>query len=139
MVVSRMAYNHLNPNARATCDSLIAVSLPNASTGTSNFVTAAVWADDFKTQLGTATWHYIDLPFSLDGTPTNGFVLDSFDVVQAINLCVAILQNPNSSLANQATYLRYLLHFVGDIHQPLHASDAIYASLSKRRCRRQRL
>ena len=35
----------------------------------------------YKSQLNTGTWHYIDLPFSLDGTSTNGFVPASFDVV----------------------------------------------------------
>jgi hypothetical protein len=98
------------------------------SNGTSNFVTSASWADDFKTQLGTAIWHYIDLPFSLDGTTTNGFPPASFDVVRAINQCVAVLQDPAQPLANQATALRYLIHFVGDIEQPLHCSTAISAA-----------
>jgi hypothetical protein len=91
-------------------------------------VTAAVWADDYKSQLGSSIWHYIDLPFSLDGTSTNGFVPASFDVVQAINLSIATLQNSSASQSNQAVSLRYLLHFVGDIQQPLHASDAFFAS-----------
>ena len=63
MVVAQIAYNHLNPVAKARCDALIAVSLGTySSAGTSNFVTASVWADDFKTPLGTGIWHYIDLP-----------------------------------------------------------------------------
>ncbi len=128
MVVAHMAYKHLNPAAKAKCDSLIAVTLTNASNTTSNFVTAAVWADDFRTELGTANWHFINLAFSPDNTPTNYFVMPAFDVVQAINLCITNLQNTNSALTNQATYLRYLLHFVGDLHQPLHSITALTAS-----------
>jgi hypothetical protein len=96
-----------------------------SNAGTTNFITAACWADDFKSQLNTAVWHYIDIPFSLDGTSTNSFANATFDVVRAIRLCEIALGNPSAAQSNQAVYLRYLLHFVGDIHQPLHASTAI--------------
>jgi hypothetical protein len=128
MVVAQIAYNHLDPAVKAKCDALIAVPLAYGGNSTSNFVTAACWADDYKSKLNTGTWHYIDLPFSLDGTSTNGFVPASFDVVQAINLSIATLQSSSASQSNQAVSLRYLLHFVGDIQQPLHCSDAFFAS-----------
>jgi hypothetical protein len=129
MVVAQIAYNHLDPAVRAKCDALIAVSLPGfTSTASSNFVTAAVWADDFKSSLGTGTSHYIDLLFSLDGSPTNGVTPDSFDVVQALRQNIATLQNPTASQTDQAMALRYMLHFVGDIEQPLHCSTAVWAT-----------
>jgi hypothetical protein len=128
MVTAQIAYNNLDPAVKSRCDSLIAVPLTYSSTNSSNFVTAACWADDFKSQLGTGGWHYIDLPFSLDGTSTNGFTYPlQSNVVYAINLCVTNLLNPATSQSNQALYLRYLIHFVGDIQQPLHSSDAISA------------
>src|SRR3974390_3294157 len=88
MVAAQIAYNHLDPAVKSKCDSLIAISLGSySSAATSNFVTAACWADDFKGQLGTGGWHYIDLPFSLDGTTTNGFTYPAqSNVVYAINL-----------------------------------------------------
>jgi len=129
MIIAQIAYNHLDPQVKAKCDELIGVSLsPYNSNSTSNFVTAAVWADDFKSDLGTGSSHYIDLLFSLDGTPTNGVTLEDTNVVIAIRQDIAILQNPTASQASQATALRYLLHFVGDIQQPLHCSTAVWAS-----------
>ncbi len=128
MVVAQIAYNHLTPAVKAKCDALIAVPLTYGGNSTSNFVTAAVWADDYKSQLGSSIWHYIDLSFSLDGTSTNSFVPASFDVVQAISLSISTLGSGTSPQTNQATYLRYLLHFVGDIQQPMHSSDAFFAS-----------
>src|SRR5262245_19064353 len=119
MVVSQMAYNHLTPAVKARCDALIAVPLTNASSSSSNFITAAVWADDFKSQFGTAIWHYTDLPFSLDGTDPSGFTPASFYVVKAINLCVSNLASAATTETDKATALRYILHFVGDIQQPL--------------------
>jgi hypothetical protein len=128
MIVAQIAYNHLDPAVKAQCDSLVAVPLPYGGSQNNTFVTAACWADDYKSQLGSSSWHYIDLPFSLDGTPTNSFAPASFDVVQAINLAIWTLGSGTSSQTNQATFLRYLLHFVGDIQQPLHSSTAISAA-----------
>jgi hypothetical protein len=127
MVIAQMAYNHLNATTKTACDNLIAVSLPNNSTQSNTFVTAACWADDFKTQLGTGTSHYIDLPFSLDGTTTSGVAIASTDVVKAIRADIIALHTTTETQANKATALRYLIHFVGDIHQPLHASTAVYS------------
>src|SRR5664280_67846 len=131
MVVAQLAYNHLDPEVKAKCNALIAVSLaPYNSSAISNFVTAAVWADNFKSQLGTGTSHYIDLLFSLDGTPTNGVTVESNDVVQALQQNIGTLQNPLASQTDQATALRYMLHFVGDIEQPLHCSTAVWATMT---------
>ena len=128
MVVAQIAYNHLNAAVKAQCDGLIAVPAAYGSSINNTFVTSAVWADDAKSSLGTGIWHYIDLPFSLDGTSTSGVATASFDVVQAINLSISTLQNPSATQSNQAVSLRYLLHFVGDIQQPLHSSTAVFAS-----------
>jgi hypothetical protein len=123
MVVAQIAYNHLKPQARAKCDALIAVAVSNSSSANSNFVTAACWADDIKSFTSAYNiWHYIDIPFSLDGTSTNGVGAVSFDVVRAIRQNIATLQDQNSTSLTQATSLRFLLHFAGDIQQPLHCS-----------------
>ncbi|MDB6123559.1 MAG: nuclease [Pedosphaera sp.] len=128
MVVAQIAYNHLDPAVKAKCDALISVTLTNGSSANNTFVTASCWADDYKTEMKTAIWHYIDLPFSLDATPTNGVAPASFDVVRAIRQCIATLQSTNATQIDQATSLRYLIHFVGDIQQPLHASTAVSAT-----------
>src|SRR5207244_1023079 len=86
MVVGQIAYNHLDPSVKSKCDTLIAVPLTYGSSANNTFVTAACWADDYKSSLRTAIWHYLDLPFSLDGTPTSVVATAPFDVVQAINL-----------------------------------------------------
>ncbi|HVM49199.1 MAG TPA: S1/P1 nuclease [Candidatus Acidoferrum sp.] len=128
MIVAQIAYNHLDPNVKARCDALIAVPLQYAGSSSSNFVTAACWADDYKSQLGSGIWHYIDLPFSLDGTSTNGAGPAASNVVWAINQGIYTLGSGTSAQTNLATWLRYLLHFVGDIEQPLHCSTAVTAS-----------
>ena len=44
-------------------------------------------------------------------------------VTSAIEYHWAILLDTSRSGADRATALRYIIHFVGDMHQPLHASD----------------
>jgi hypothetical protein len=128
MIVAQIAYNHLAPSVEAQCDVLIAVPPAYGSSRNSNFVTAACWADDYKSQLGSGIWHYIGLAFSLDGTSTNGVGPASSNVVWAINQGIYALGSGSSAQTNLATWLRYLLHFVGDIRQPLHCSTAVSAS-----------
>ena len=129
MIVAQIAYNHLDAAVKNRCDALIATSVSYASNYNNTFVTAACWADDIKSfTTAYSTWHYIDLPFSLDGTSTSGVVPAAFDVVQAIRQNIASLQSTNAPPTNQATNLRFLLHFVGDIQQPLHCSTAVRAS-----------
>lgn len=129
MVVAQIAYNHLTPGVKTQCDALIATPVIYASSLNNTFVTAAVWADDIKSSTSAFnTWHYIDIPFSLDGTPTNSFVPPAYDVVKAIRTNIYFLQNPATTQSNRALHLRMLLHFIGDIQQPLHCTTAISAS-----------
>ena len=126
MVGTQIAYNHLTPSVKAQCDALIATPVVYASSINSTFVTASVWADDLKSSTNAwNNWHFINIPFSLDGTPTNGFVPGAFDVVQAIRTNIAVLQSPSATQSNRAFHLRQLLHFVGDMQQPLHCTAAI--------------
>lgn len=128
MAMAQLAYNRLDPTVKAKCDALIAVPLSPGGSTTNTFVTAACWADDYRSQLGTGTWHYIDLPISLDGTSFANFVPPAFDVVQAIDQCIATLQSASATPAQQAAGLRYLIHCVGDIQQPLHCTAAFFAA-----------
>ncbi len=129
MVVAQIAYNHLTPGVKAQCDTLIATPVVYASSLNNNFVTASVWADDLKSFTNAwNNWHFINIPFSLDGTPTNGFVPGAIDVVKVIRTNIYFLQNPATTQSNRAFHLRMLLHFVGDMHQPLHCTTAMSAA-----------
>ncbi len=44
----------------------------------------------------------------------------NYNVVWAINTSVAALKSPNAPTLDRAMNLRFLEHFVGDVHQPLH-------------------
>jgi S1/P1 nuclease len=130
MVVAQIAYNHLDAAVKAKCDALIAIPVYHSSSINSNFVTASAWADDIKSFTSAySDSHYIDIPISLDGYPTNGVVNDPSNVVVAIRSSITTLQDPTQSLSNQAVALRFLIHFCGDITQPLHCSTGVSTNM----------
>ena len=127
MIVARLAQARLDPAVGVRCDALIATTLGFGSSSNNIFVTASCWADDYKTQLGTGIWHYLDIPFSLDGTTTAGVAPDPWDAVRAIRQQTELLRATTSSETQKATALRYLIHLVGDLQQPMHCSTAVWA------------
>ena len=42
------------------------------------------------------------------------------DLVTGINKCIEVLKDKNSSDVDKAFYLKLLVHFMGDLHQPMH-------------------
>jgi hypothetical protein len=67
-------------------------------------------------------WHYDDLALDCKSYQTcTGFTVDN-DIVHMLNVCIRTLQghpDPNHPLS-QRNALKLLVHFVGDMHQPLH-------------------
>lgn len=95
---------------------------------------AATWADDVKNQEKTSVWHYVDIPRSVASRtaldpwcPPIGPSVEGKDrpgcITNAIRFELAILRDPSRSASDRASALRYIVHFLGDIHQPLHAID----------------
>ena len=82
---------------------------------------AANWPDEMRSAPGdfwqkTATpWHYVTLNgIVYDHAPTEG------DALEALGRFSKTLQDPNASLADKQLALRFVVHLVGDLHQPLH-------------------
>ncbi len=120
MVVAEIAYRRLSPTAKTEAERLLKIdSLPASST----FQTASVWADDLK-RLDVHlydSWHYIDLPFSIDNTPLEQ-PGKSDNVEWAIKNCISILRSKKAPDSEKASMLKFLIHFVGDVHMPLHTT-----------------
>ena len=85
---------------------------------------ASTWADDIRSQRPeTAPWHYIDIPLGTSRHDIGQFcALPESCVTQAITDELATLRSPGVDPQKRAEALRFLIHFVGDVHQPLHAT-----------------
>ncbi len=127
MMVAAIAFKRLNPHANAEAMALLARPInPTAVTATSmDFINAAHWADDLRPFAEFDSFkelHFIDRAFATDGitlpeTPEP-------NIVKALEDNVNILKTSTDKDA-QAQALRLIIHFVGDIHQPLHCATRV--------------
>ena len=65
---------------------------------------------------------YVNFP--LDSKYEDSEKNPSGDIITGIEYCIKIIQNPASSKEDKAFFLRMLVHFMGDLHQPLHVGRA---------------
>jgi hypothetical protein len=119
-VIAAIAEDRLNDKAYKECERLLAIG---GTEKTKGFLAASVWADDTKTA-ENGPWHYINLPLRLDGKPVDMKPAEE-NVVWAITHFSEILKDKSKPDAERADALRYIIHFVGDIHQPLHAATLV--------------
>ena len=122
MLTAQIAYDHLSPVAKEKADALIQ-RLMQDYPYTNNFVSAATWPDDIKAE-GVHVydaWHYTNIPYNPEGinVPAN----PEQDVVWAIKECKNILYKKTTRDIEKARALAFLIHFVGDVHQPLHSTS----------------
>jgi len=83
---------------------------------------AATWPDDMRAdpsplwQKQASPWHYVTMNgVTYDHAPPEG------DALEALGRFTRTLQDPNASRADKQMALRFVVHLVGDVHQPLHA------------------
>lgn len=117
--------------------------VPSADKGKFAFMRAALWADDIKKQnsgyarnkvadpgaganLGYSDkiqhdyWHYIDIPFTKDGSAV--IAPPNPNALTQIQIMTDVLGDPSAEDALKSFDLVWILHIAGDLHQPLHAT-----------------
>jgi len=97
------------------------------------FTESATWPDKIKYQrwLSMSNWHFGDQPVFKDSyTPKTPPIRNPENVSWAILEALSYLQSNNQdeegkskNILGKSLSLRNLIHFVGDIHQPLHTTE----------------
>jgi hypothetical protein len=82
----------------------------------------ATWADDVRDSR-TGPWHYVNVPRAAEGYLASRDCTSRGCVVSALEQAIADLRDGDDSL-RLADALRYLVHFAGDVHDPMHAGEA---------------
>jgi hypothetical protein len=139
-VIGWIAQAYLDPAARQKVVAMLAADTDSLTAH--NIADASTWADKFRdsnengARRNTGLWHFVDL--ELDGPDLNtacfgrprlpAGVLASNGpaedcVVDKIDQFLAELAAPATDPAERVVALKFVLHLVGDVHQPLHASD----------------
>src|SRR5688500_17523169 len=70
-------------------------------------------------------WHYVNLPLGTMRYVRTSRFISTNDIVHALNRCIAVLERRSGEMSKQDA-LRWLVHLVGDIHQPLHVGCGFY-------------
>ncbi|CAN5407736.1 S1/P1 nuclease [soil metagenome] len=128
MVIAQIAYDGLSPAVRAEADRLLQIDKTDRAY---DFITTGPWADDVRRDRAeTGPWHYKDIFFRQDGQSVRNHTEEPNAVTQIVRF-TEVLQNRSRPEAERAEALRFIIHFVGDIHQPLHATSRETAALPK--------
>jgi S1/P1 Nuclease len=130
-IVALIAEDHLNPHAAKMSRQILTASPIDAAlpryckqAGLDAFVDSSTWADDERSvKPDTGPWHFIDIPRgAAKGDLAQYCPAASGCVVSALAAQVRVLRDSGATAEARADALRFVIHFVGDIHQPLHAT-----------------
>ena len=118
-VVCDIAWREVGPAARDAVRALLAIDEDYAEFGPSCY-----WPDVIRDEpryRDFVTAHYVNLPPDADGFDAARDCARTLCAVEAIELFAGRLRDPTLSDADRVVALKFLGHFVGDLHQPLHA------------------
>ena len=124
MLVGQIAWTQTTPAARARVEEL-AAKLENTYNEMRpyNFITVGCWMDDMRSKKGYAwsKWHYVNGPWTADGVAFT--VPEPPHVIWAVDESLKTLKSANTAPDKAAEALAMVIHFVGDIHQPMHTTE----------------
>lgn len=111
-VVGLIAEQHLSHKARKAVKAIL---------GSETLSLASTWMDEVRSDHAydhTRDWHWVTIP---DGSTYAAVEKNpNGDLVEAIDRMRAVLRSDTASVAGKRTALRFLVHLIGDLHQPLH-------------------
>lgn len=127
-VTARIAQNHLSPAATRQVEALV---------GPAGLAPISTWADEIKSEprytgrgegaIDTRPWHYINAEDAAgyDALVARTASDDRIDhLVDALRQHEAVLADREAPAAQRAEALRWIVHLIGDLHQPLHVGRA---------------
>lgn len=127
-IVARIAARALTADVRTKLAAILGVTDAGLERAMAN---ASIWPDVIdKRATGTSSWHYINVPvfapFTTAGLcPNHDCVIDRIDEMrlrlQTNRKGFTLAASPSPPRTMTSQQLAFLIHFVGDIHQPLHA------------------
>ena len=142
-IIALIAERYLDPAVRAKVAALLAADTDTLTDH--DIASEATWADKYRDSDRNTTkaryeatwrWHFVDIELAEPdlasacfGHPPLPLGVPASEgppracVVDKIVQFAAELDNPATSAPEQLLALKFLLHLVGDLHQPLHAAD----------------
>lgn len=119
--IAAIAQNHLTPKAQAAIRNII---------GDTSLADISSWADEVRSSdpgfASTGPWHYINLPSGYNHEQFVAAVKSDTrpNVYSALLKCEADLKSDTTSAKYRTIALKFVVHLIGDLHQPMHVSHA---------------
>ncbi len=111
-VIGHIAEQHLSSKAKKNIQKIL---------GHESLAIASTWMDEVRSDTAfdhTRDWHWVTIPDgqTYEATEKN----PNGDLIGTIERVKASLRDPSTSLTETRRDLRFLIHLIGDLHQPLH-------------------
>lgn len=126
-IIADIAYSRLTPQTRKNVQLLL---------GRESLASISTWADDIRQQRNeTYDWHFVDIPGAANGfneqrdcfrpwAKHSGARTDHHNcAVDRVEMFSRVLANPRAPRQQRVEALKWVVHLVGDLHQPLHATE----------------
>ena len=115
-IVGEIANSYLSPKAKMALQKIL---------GTESIAMSSNWADLIRSDTSYRymnSWHYINLDKGLTEDQLHQLLENdtATNVLTKTNFLIGELKKKGQTLQKKQMYLRLLIHFIGDIHQPLH-------------------
>ena len=118
-LVADIAQERLDPRAAAQVAYLL-----RQQKGLFRLDQIASWADNNRKEMpDTGAWHYVDIPLHDDGYVAARDCPNGDCIVDKLSQQAKVLADTSATPAARLRALKWVVHLVGDIHQPLHAED----------------
>lgn len=130
-IVALIAEAHMNPRALAMANDILKNGPLDAGVTryctdqVDAFAAASTWADDIRRVRPEASpWHFIDIPRDAKESDIEKYCpQDTGCILSALRDQLAVLGRSSGDAKARADALRFIIHFIGDMHQPLHDVD----------------
>ena len=118
-IVADIAQAHLDSAAATEVTSLLALE------GFDRLDQISSWADGNRKEYPeTGSWHYVDIPLMAHGYNAARDCAQGRCVVDKLAENARMLADKSATPQARLLALKWVVHLVGDIHQPLHAEDS---------------
>ena len=117
-IVALIAASELTPVAKAQVEQLL------SGDAVTSMADVSTWADKIRRDRPeTGAWHYVNIEITSTGYDAARDCPNDGCMVAQVQRDIAIVGDRTLAQPIRAEALRFLIHFVGDLHQPLHAAD----------------
>ncbi len=140
MAIAIMAYQQLPPPIQARCTAILqahpkydkwqekSVNDPPADAAMYTFAKASTWPDELR-KSGSPyehdAWHYIDYPLTPPDYPFVAGLYPEDNILFGLDQSEKTLRDPVATPEQRAAALSWVIHLVGDLHQPLHNAELV--------------